>query len=412
MQSSKLIPRIARPGRSRWLCLAIALLIVGGPGCRDASSDPSAAIPGPLHLVIDAGSSGTRLCLFPIRNQCEQSGDADPDSAQCRCQAPAASDDLLPGTGEPNCTPIPGAPGLADLAPEAAARTLSAGLAARLTPQLASEIRGIALLGTGGFRAIAPDRQRAVLAALRTELRKIGDAANSAPENANAPDEPTKPPVTIEILSGPDEGRLAWMALRELENSPTHAILETGGASVQFASGRSDNVLQAVSLPLGMNQAFDRLADEADLPRCFPFGAPDAVTDFDACRALISRKIFSGADAAALRTAADAVKPGPETLYGLGSSWKAIFQGMDQSRITLSELERFGRTVCSDRKLTPQERDGKFVQRRCYLYAFQAALLQQTGYESIRRGRESWPRGAAVSEKLFPACGPALRPAQ
>ncbi|MEQ9364936.1 MAG: hypothetical protein RIF32_11865, partial [Leptospirales bacterium] len=285
-----------------------------------------------------------------------------------------------------------------------------------ITPEIRASLRGAALLGTGGFRQIPNDEIRLrILEALESGIKR-------SLNEALPPGSAVLPAPAVRVLSGADEGRLAWLAVREIDGAQNHAILETGGASVQFATGRQGQVSEAVSLPVGINRAFERLQREADLSACYPFGAPDGATDFDRCRELIRRTVFSEAAAASLargsKSPADSAgragdapdRPGP--LYGLGSAWKAIFMGMDRSRISLAELLHFGRAVCADRKLTEQERTSKYLKRRCYLYAFQSALLERTGYSGIHRGTESWPRGAAISKDFFPACKDPRTPSQ
>ncbi len=404
--------RTSAPLRARWAGLVlIAALLACGAGCRpDQMERPGAN--APLHLVIDAGSSGTRLCLFAIRKIC-------PDAnGPCHCGAPPVESDRHPDGGpRPVCESIPDAGGLAGMSPAAAAAVLADALANRIPDHTRERIQNAALLGTGGFRQASPQKRRAILQSLSEQLRRSLPAASGWPETG-AEQRPA-----ARTLSGADEGRLAWLAMREIHGSVDHAVLETGGASVQFAvamplseseahatgAGDAEGV-RSISLPLGMNSAFQRLQNDAELPACFPFGAADARTDFDRCRKLIRRQVFTQDAIAELQAmhsdSADGV------LFGLGSSWKAIFAGMQKSRASLSNLQRFGRRICAARKLTEQERSSKYLQRRCYLYAYQSVLLEETGYREIRRGRESWARGAAISEEFFPACALPLQEPQ
>ena len=382
--------------------MLIAALLASGAGCRPDQTE-RLTVNGPLHLVIDAGSSGTRLCLFPIRKTCP-----DPDGP-CRCSAPpVAPGDLSDAEPRRVCEAIPSAGGLAGMSPAAAAAVLAEALTDRIPAPLRNRIQNAALLGTGGFRQISSPERHAILQRLSEQLRLSLPTA--------------EPPPAARTLSGADEGRLAWLAMREIHGSDNHAVLETGGASVQFAvaipvaeasapgSNDTDRV-RSLSLPLGMNSAFQRLQNDAQLPACFPFGAEDAQTDFDRCRKLIRRAVFSANAVAELKAMSSPAADG--VLFGLGSSWKAIFAGMQISQTSLSNLQRFGRRVCAARKLTEQERSSKYLQRRCYLYAYQRVLLEETGFREIRRGRESWARGAAISEEFFPACAlPMHKPQQ
>ncbi|MCR9141946.1 MAG: hypothetical protein NXI24_06820 [bacterium] len=359
---------------------AAALLTAGctlaSGGCQPKPDD------GPLHLVIDAGSSGTRLCLFEIQRSC------DTDSQACACHAPEART-AGQSTGAGTCQSIPDSPGLATLPPAGAATALARGLEQSLAPAIIERLQGAVLLGTGGFRQVPAERRAAIVQALSSELKHNIEASGVA------------------VLSGSDEGRLAWLAMREIEESSSHAILETGGASVQFAGGPDSQAIESISLPIGINKAFESLQSDPQLARCYPFGAPDGQTDFDDCRAAIRRAVFSDAAAKSLtKAAAGARDAGDDAgrLFGLGSSWRAVFAGMDQSKVSLSELLHFGRRVCAERKLTEQERTSKYLKRRCYLYAYQSVLLEETGFDRITRGNESWPRGAAISGEFFPAC--------
>jgi hypothetical protein len=275
------------------------------------------------------------------------------------------------------------------MSPASASATLERGLH-NIDAAVRRQIGGAVLLGTGGFRLLGPAARTRLTGALREPLRAWLPAGAT---------------IRIGTLSGTDEGRLAWLAIREQETSQAHAILETGGASVQFATGQAGQSDYSVSLAVGMNRSFEKLAQHADFSVCFPFGAPDTRTEFDRCRGLILREIFGGPEAHPLR-ARTAQHQTP--LYGLGLPWQAIFEDMDRPAIAAAELLRFGRQICAVRQLSPAEQKGAFVQKRCYLYAFQSALLTQTGYRSIHRSRATtWARGAAVSDPFFPGCGPA-----
>ena len=340
------------------------------------------------HLVIDAGSSGTRLCLFRIERRCPLAGQSDTNvpGKDCSCHA----EEPQPEDNESQlCRPIPNAGGLAEMSGPAARRTL-AGALNQLTKELQNKgtttIDAASLGGTGGFRQIPEARATQLLAVLEEEL-----VARWAASRAR-------------ILSGADEGRLTWQAVRQSSDSDNHAILETGGASIQFAHGQAGRIDTALSLPLGMNRAFEAASQHPNFAACFPFGSRDGATDFESCLQILRESVLRGPAASELAAAGQSSGGTPGELYGAGSSWKAIFRGMDRDVVTVRALQAFGKQVCARRNLSETERTGKYVQRRCFLYAYQTVLLEATGYAHIRRTNESWPRGAAIAGELFPAC--------
>lgn len=388
-----------------WLCLAQL-------GCGASSPPPVAD--GPLHLVIDAGSSGTRLCLYAIQQS----------TAGSECRAPLSAADLQ----REICERLPEKGGLATLTPAAAADRLKRGLELPFVAAVKARIRSATLLATGGMRALPPaDRQR-LMAYLQTGL-----AESFAPQSQSNPNSQTEAPAAVvraAVLSGAEEARLAWRSVRQRYGSNRHAILETGGASVQLACGdQASGQMHASSRPLGMNAAFERVrasataADPAnDFALCFPFGTANARTDFAGCRALIRRTLFARAPAAeqtrtehtewqACTHFARTAEQGnlfarTPPLYALGSSWKAIFRGMQTLSLSRTELLRFGQQVCANRKLTAQERTSPYLQKRCWLYAYQSVLLEESGFDELRRGSDSWTRGASVDRNYVPFCGP------
>ncbi len=351
--------------------LALGVLLCAAAAACAADLAPP---PGPLHLVLDAGSSGSRLCLFGVTRVCENSA--------CICRAPAGR---AAATGQAEagaCRAVPAEGGLAALPPERALAVVRDALR-ELPAETRARIRGAALLGTGGFRALpAADR----------EARTSGLQAALAAEF---------PGARVKIISGEEEGRLAWYAVRERQSSAEHSILETGGASVQYASGSQDRASVARTAPCGMNATFERLKSQAGFQACYApaSGAPAAraTISFDRCYALLAPEL----DSARCRLYSGGERAGAAPLYGLGAPWNKVFDLAGADAVNRARLNTLGREICE--KLKPDAQN-ELERRACYLIAFQAALLNAVRGESIQRGGESWPRGAAVSADYFEAC--------
>jgi exopolyphosphatase/pppGpp-phosphohydrolase len=345
-------PDAAPERRGGALAIVVALLLAA------CAQQPA------VHLVIDAGSTGTRFCPFAV----ERSRDA--------CDIAAAPKPLNA------CQPVSAPNGLADLGPEAAVRVLERGFAA-MDPDLRERVREVALLGTGGFRAKPATDQRAVMQAAEQFFATKGVRAKAS------------------VLSGEDEGRLAWLTIRSLTGSRAHTILETGGATVQLATG-VDARIRAVSAPVGMTVTLRELRSDPRIERCYAPNATSRTTSASACAALIGERIFGPS------SIATAGLSGTGPTYGMGLAWESVFTYAGKNEITRSELEALAAKYCA---MTPEEivRSGvkpEFADRACYLLAYHVAQVAAPGFiETIRRGSESWPRGAAVSGEYFEGCG-------
>lgn len=348
------------------LATSVVLCIASSAGCTTERAPPA----GPLHLVIDAGSSGSRLCLFPVTRVCE--------NGACVCRAPPVG---VTESGE--CQAAPAEGGLAALAPDRAAAVLRSAVAG-LPADARARIQGAALLGTGGFRALPAAERSTRTATLAAELTR------------------DFPGARVKIISGEEEGRLAWYAVRERHASRAHSILETGGASVQFASGDGDRARLARTAPCGMNAVFERLRPRAGFHACYPDaadGAPELqpAARFDACYALLAPELAS--ERCHLARAGELPKDAP--LYGLGAPWNKVFSLAGADRVQATRVKALGREICENLK---SNAENEFERRACYLIAFQSALLAAVEGDAIQRGGESWPRGAAVSADYFDVC--------
>lgn len=306
----------------------------------------------PLHMIVDAGSSGTRVCLFGVASS----------SGRCR-----AFDTTF------GCKDVPAQGGLADQGAGAKATVEKA--LRMVSPEELRRVQGAALLGTGGFRRIPEFQQKAVLA-----------SAGEAFQN-------TSFRGTLKVLSGEDEGSLAWLALGERTGSDEHVIVEIGGATVQIAAGKRGSV-RSISTKDGMNDSAKKLTEQSP---CFTSRGRACITDVQA-------KIFAssalGGFAASLSPAEKAMP-----LYGLGAPWNAVFARAKRSEMSAADLAKQTDEVCalsveSLKSSMPEEH----AKRACYLHSYALELLKVTGAARIRQGGESWPRGAAVSGQYFSAC--------
>lgn len=337
------------------LLLAACILLIGHcHRTRNATGDAAR-----LHLVIDAGSSGTRFCGFRIELDATQACKAFPIKRS-------------------KCIRVKADGGLADLSATETARVIKTGL--ENFQGRFGQPTAIALLGTGGFRRLAPeDQKKAVM-----KVRSAVDAHSKT--------------AAVAVLSGEQEGILAWHSMRLAHEAHDFATLETGGATLQYAL-RSAGQIHAKSFALGLDETYRALASKPGFAACKP-SASKSKDDFARCRDLIRSRL------ALIGNHLPKAQQRPEHLYGLGSTWDALFALAASRRLDHTDLERLGTRFCS---LT---REGTiaagvpaaFAGRTCFLISFQTELLRQTAHVEILRGGESWPRGAAVDETFFPIC--------
>lgn len=348
--------------RSIILVLVLSLL---APGCsllRPSSSDV------PLHLVIDAGSSGTRLCLFGIKYL----------EGQC------SAVDLRPPYDR--CSQFAETQGLADMGDEKARQAVENALS-QIDGDTRNEIRAAVLLGTGGFRKLPKERQDAIL----DRIRAAFDAHSL--------------PVRLVVITGEQEGTLAWKTVSQNFSSRDHIILETGGATVQLAYGTVD-AIKSASSPVGLNEAFVTLREEGNFSYCYhQKAAGRRYVDYDNCRRYVKARLFDGSAIQQLARGIDP-KRKQQAIYAIGSSWRATFSVLGSNELSLSDIMEQGRKLC---KIDPDNLPDhgiakKFAPRACFQYAYQAGLLEATGFQKIRNGFESWPKGAAISKEYFPDC--------
>ncbi|HMZ37028.1 MAG TPA: hypothetical protein PLD60_10310 [Leptospiraceae bacterium] len=307
-------------------------------------------------MVIDAGSSGTRICLYGIRTEGNECHAVDTDFA---------------------CKDVPAENGLADIGPERAEQTVNAAL--QMVEPQSSRIKGAVLLGTGGFRRATQDRQTTVMRAAGSALLTKGY------------------PAVLKVIPGEEEGRLAWYSIAETTGSKAHATLEIGGATVQMAVGIGKNV-RAVSTSDGMNDSLKKLGDASACLR------PGTKESHEVCVTEIRDRIFLNSrlsDFAMNLSREEKVLP----LYGLGAPWNAVFKRSGKQELTLKEIEQNAQEICSKSveelaRSIPLE----YAKRSCYLHSYASELLRITGQTRIKRGSESWPRGASIAKEYFSDC--------
>lgn len=123
-------------------------------------------------------------------------------------------------------------------------------------PQWRAQVQAAAALGTGGFRDPVSGQSltRPEWTALWQSLQQffLQEAAIAS--------------VVARPITGSEEGQLAWQGVRESEQpSERFAIMEVGGATVQFATADGPSELDlarvAVSDVRGQDVTFERFAD-------------------------------------------------------------------------------------------------------------------------------------------------------
>lgn len=305
------------------------------------------------HLVIDAGSSGTRFCLFQMKYSNE--------TPHCKVRS-----------GE--CQNITATNGLATLNNDQIEQVIQEGFT-KIQNANRLRINHVALLGTGGFRAL-PDSAR---------NNKISQVANIIFKTGYA--------STVKVISGEDEAWLAWRSIGAENGSHTHGIIEIGGATLQVAAGKNNIPISKVSYPLGMNTVKAKIKSDS---ACFSKPAPNRFID---CQN-------------ELRPLLGSIKPAFENTqliyYGLGNPIQAVFHQLKQNQIKATQIESMGNEVCQSNsdQLTDLGIQTKFQADSCYLFAFQSIVYQNTGLSQLRKAdtSSSWPTGASTSGDYFPEC--------
>ena len=374
---------MAKPERApiRFIAIGLAALAASCAPRGVAPVAPAApvATAGPvLHLVVDAGSSGTRFCVFRV------------DVTDQGCASPEPVGDCLKTTD---------GRGLHTYSP-AEAKTLFATQLTALRQRGA--IAGAVVLGTGGFRDAAGqiDRGRpgmeALWAAVRAELAAHGIPAVARP------------------IEGQEEGRLGWLSVaRNLQPSSGFSTIEIGGATCQLATAPNPKAgfaeVRAVSDLIGLNATWTRFASRKDVFAPCSSGDPESTKgqDAEACATLIGKEVFAPSRLFATPLASDERQ---RPVYVLGAPWTGVFDRFvarlhpaQKDQVTLGELEGLAQKYCR-LKASEITTEAKTYEpaRTCFTLAYEVAFLRATlGTDDPAgkaiNGQESWPRGASAT---------------
>lgn len=377
-----------------------------------------------VHLVLDLGSSGTRFCMYPVT--------VDKGQDQKRCRVTSVN---------PVCFKLSG--GIAALVRGHSHDEVPSLILPKLrqawealgdvqkkgNPQLRERIQGVVALGTGGFRSPStnlPDERREFQAVWSEIARFFKEEAKQEQ-------------VVARTISGLEEARLAWLGVSQQIPATVRdsfAIIEVGGASIQFAtSGRSlaYQDLYAASEYRGQDYVFHKFAP----PRGATALGFDACfhpedrkrQDGPACMAFLRANVFSGSSINQL-----AYHFSPRRLYGLGAPWLGIFADYPAGppwalkndpayspKLSPGNLARLAEKVCklSDEEIAafaPNAFDlrknpatGEGSGKACFTLSYHAGFLESVAMISqdaalLPGGDDQWARGAAVTHEFFPDC--------
>lgn len=378
-----------------------------------------------VHLVLDLGSSGTRFCMYPVTVD-----KAAEEKKRCRVTS-----------ANPVCVKLSG--GVAALVRGHSAEEVPGLIGPKLRQAwealgdsqkkgnlpLRERIHGVVALGTGGFRRPStnlPD-PRPEFTAVWSEISRYYK------------EETKQEHVVARTISGLEEARLAWLGVSQQIPATVRdsfAIIEVGGASIQFAtSGRSLEYedLYAASEYRGQDYVFNKFA---------PAGGPTApgfdtcfhpedrsVQDGAACMAFLRNNVFAGSSINQL-----AFHFSQRRLYGLGAPWLGIFADYPAGppwplknepsyspRLLPGTLAQLAQKVCklSDEEIAtfaPNAFDlrknsatGRGSGRACFTLSYHAGFLESVKIISpdgalLPGGDDQWARGAAVTHEFFPDC--------
>ena len=358
-----------------------------------------------VHVVMDSGSSGTRLCAFEVKRAANGTCGHSPTSAPvCIRQAgglaaataaldPSAADQLVRERLEAAWARLVGAaPGLS------ATRSAWSAVA----------------LGTGGYRNPRTGAQddRPSWKAVWSSASAFFSARGAQSAKAGA-------------ITGAQEGQLAWIGTGAVHPSfKQFAVLEIGGATAQHAwpSNRADGEsrLQSMSSLNGLDAVFARLQGQPELQACF--NTQDRSTqNADRCVALVRTQGLVGWPWPVDKALQD--------VFLLGASWGGTLTSYGRTSTTADatnagvgspaylsagDLHKLARRVCpsSDQEVltwAPTEFNARNATgMACFTLSLQLASLQQLGYGPDTRlrfgGDDRWAAGAAISREWFPAC--------
>lgn len=393
-----------------------------------------------VHLTLDLGSSGTRFCMYPVsidrpserpsERAGERAGERSGDQKRCRVTSQ-----------NPVCVKLSG--GIAALVRNHSPEEVPALIGPKLQKawealgdsqkkgnlQLRERIHGVVALGTGGFRNPSTN-----LPDPRPEFQAVW-----AEINRFFKEEVKQEQVVARTISGLEEARLAWLGVAQqipASVRDSFAIIEVGGASIQFAtSGRSlaYEDLYAASEYRGQDYVFHKFAPPSGptapgFDACFHPGDRKQ-QDGPACMAFLRANVFSGSSINQL-----AYHFTPRRLYGLGAPWLGIFADYPSGppwalkndpsyspKLSPGNLARLAERVCklSDEEIAtfaPNAFDlrkhsatGLGSGKACFTLSYHAGFLESVVMISqdaalLPGGDDQWARGAAVTREFFPDC--------
>ncbi|MCB1173760.1 MAG: hypothetical protein KDK39_09355 [Leptospiraceae bacterium] len=329
--------------------------------------------PTALHITVDAGSSGTRICEWSIQL---------PQSSNETCMA---------RDNGHRCQKLDLA--LAQATPQTI-QDLVAQLIQLQSQSIPEENVAVQILATGGFRQLDPQTRTRQIHQIQTRLQQA------------------HPGWRIQVISGQTESRLAWQAVQRATGIAGHdlVMLESGGASVQLAWPSRQGQLELASFPVGMNRVLELLRSQAGVSACYAMDANRNTWDYGQCRALIERQLLSGLQKdpafAAWQQWQSARGQSAPPVQAIGAAWQAVGQYIQSKQITLNDLASHGRSICAagPEALMQKGIEARYARRACLLLSYTSALMSSFQIVAARISDQTWAAGAAVDPEYFPDC--------
>lgn len=315
------------------------------------------------HLIIDAGSSGTRFCPYKI------------DYSTQKCILKELKED---------CYIVPAKNGMANLSKEEINNVLDKGFSQIFSNY--KKIDYISLLGTGGFRKLTQEEKKKKFESITEYFFKIPITSN------------------IKFISGEEESYLAWKSIEVFYNSKSHNILETGGATIQI--GIKSEKFFSISLPFGMNSTYENLLENNEFKEKCKYGLKISPEQYEFCKNFIKEKIFNNQELIQFKDKYKNYLKINKT-YSSGTPWYTIFTLTNANQLTSTILENKGKEFCNKTKeeLFEYNLKEKYYDKLCYLFYYHSAQLESLEIPILYKGIESWTIGASISKIAIPYCG-------
>ncbi|MCP5497587.1 MAG: hypothetical protein H7A23_23790 [Leptospiraceae bacterium] len=333
-----------------------------------------------LHLVIDAGSSGTRFCLYEITKNTSNA-----------CIAKSLENDYS------TCKQIPAENGIAELGSQKGLDVIQNGFddLNSSNPTYRDQIVQATFIGTGGFRKYPENKYKPILESIDNYFKK------------------EKIPSTTKVITGDEEAEYAWYSAKQIASSTNHGILEIGGATIQIAYKNSpvEESLIKFSEKLGSNVSFDKLSVVGVFNRFCEQPVVSYKDDlFSDCKKFVYNNIFSRSDMKSF--VQNNPIPKGTRVYGMGASWFATFNLAKSDKLTIEEIHKIGHEFCGmDQQDIESEYNipSKYAERVCYTFSYQTALMETLNIAVIYNGKgESYTKGVAISKEFVRFCGKEL----